>query len=206
MSNTGEPRRWVSGDRVRHASKPEWGEGLVTAVEPAMVEGKPTQRLTIRFERAGIKKLAAVVAALQPADGGAKLREADEHAAAKAALGQLDDSKIIEVLTQVPDVARDPFRSLADRFAASLDLYRFSGEGASLLDWAAMQTGLADPLSRFSRHDLERFFERFRRALDAHSREVGLELARTDPATASKIVSGAPEPAKAAMRRVATRR
>ncbi|MEL7485389.1 MAG: DUF3553 domain-containing protein [Planctomycetota bacterium] len=206
MNSTAEPQRWASGDRVRHATKPEWGEGVVTAVEPAMVEGKPTQRLTIRFERAGVKKLAAVVAALEPADGGAKLREADEHAAAKAALGQLDDSKIIEVLTQVPESARDPFRGLADRFRETLDLYRFSGDGASLLDWAAMQTGLKDPLSRFSRHDLERFFERFKRALDSHSREIGLELARKDPASASKIVAAAPEQAKAAMRRVAGRR
>lgn len=206
MTSTAEPQRWATGDKVRHATKPEWGVGLVTAVEPAMVEGKPTQRLTIRFERAGVRKLAAIVAALEPADSGSKLQAAEEHAAATAALGQMDDSKIVEVLSQVPESARDPFRGLADRFKETLDLYRFSGEGASLLDWAAMQTGLADPLSRFSRHDLERCFERFQRALDAYSREIGLELARTDPASASKIVASAPEPAKAAMRRVAGRR
>ena len=201
-----EPQQWTSGDRIRHSAKPEWGDGVITAVEPAMLEGKPTQRLTIRFERAGVKKLAAAVASLEPADGDSKLKQADEHAAAKAALGQLDDSKIIEVLTQVPEPARDPFRSLADRFRATLDLYRFSGEGASLLDWAAMQTGLKDPLSRFNRHDLERFFDRFKRELDAHSRELELEITRTDPASASEIVAAAPDAAKAAMRRVGGRR
>lgn len=206
MTSTAEPQRWASGDRVRHATKPEWGVGLITAIEPAMVEGRPTQRLTIRFERAGVRKLAAAVASLERADGVSKLRDADEHAAAKAALGQIDESRVIEVLSRVPESARDPFRGLADRFKETLDLYRFSGEGASLLDWAAMQTGLADPLSRFSRHDLERCFERFRRALDAYSSEIGLELARRDPATASKIVASAPERAKAAMRRVAGRR
>lgn len=206
MAAENEHNRWSFGDRLTHGSKPEWGVGTVTAVEPAMVEGKPTQRLTIRFERAGVRKLAAAVADLRPAESDSRLREADDHAAATAALGQIDESKIAEVLTQVPESARDPFRGLADRFRATLDLYRFTGEGASLLDWAAMQTGLADPLSRFSRHDLESFFGRFRRALDAHAAELGREIARTDPASASRIVAAAPERAKAAMRRVAGRR
>ncbi len=197
---------WSFGDRVMHGAKPEWGIGLITAVEPATVEGKPTQRLTIRFERAGVRKLSAAVADLRPAEEATRMRDAEEHAAAKAALGQVDESRIAEVLSEVPEAACDPFRGLADRFKATLDLYRFTGQGSSLLDWAAMQTGLADPLSRFSRHDLERHFERFQRALDAHAAEIGLELARSDPASASKIVAAAPEPAKAAMRRVAGRR
>lgn len=206
MSAVSPTESWSFGDRVVHAGKPEWGTGTVTAAEPATLEGKPTQRLTVRFERAGIRKLITAAARIVAADEASKLQAADEHAAAKAALGQLDASKIVEVLTQVPEEAMDPFRSLAERFRLTLDLYRFSGQGASLLDWAAMQTGLADPLSRFSRHDLEGYFERFKRALDAHAAGIGLELARTDPASASKIVQAAPEPAKAAMRRVAGRR
>lgn len=206
MSAALPTQSWSFGDRIVHAGKPEWGTGTVTATEPAVLEGKPTQRLTVRFERAGVRKLLAAAAKIMPAGDSSKLQAADEHAAAKAALGQLDASKIVEVLTQVPEDARDPFRSLAERFRLTLDLYRFSGQGASLLDWAAMQTGLADPLSRFSRHDLEGYFERFKRSLDAHAAQVGLELARTDPASASDIVKSAPEPAKAAMRRVAGRR
>lgn len=191
---------------MRHSARPEWGIGLVTAVEPAVIEGKPTQRLTIRFERAGLKKLAAVAADLVPAGDDSPLTDADEHRAAAAALGQHDDSGICRILAAVPEDARDPFRSLADRFARTLDLYRFNGQGASLLDWAAMQTGLADPLSRFSRHDLETYFERFRRALDTHARQLAFDMAKADPAAASRIIAEANPNAKAAMRRFAGRR
>ncbi|MEM9660908.1 MAG: DUF3553 domain-containing protein [Planctomycetota bacterium] len=205
-SETHGAQRWTSGDRVRHSTKPEWGEGMITAVEPVLVEGKPSQRLTIRFERAGVKRLAAAVAALQPAVSKSKLDDAEELRAAQEALGRLDSSEIVAVLSSLPESARDPFQPLSERFRSTLELYRFSGEGGSLLDWAAMQTGLADPLSRFSRHELEQCFGRFRRALDAHARAVGLEIARNDPSAASKIVGAAPEAAKEAMRRVAAGR
>lgn len=115
----------------------------------------------------------------------------------------LSDTEVTERLLILPEAARDPFRSLAERFEASVRLYRYRAQGGSLLDWAAAQTGLADPLSRQSRHDLEASFARFRRRLDAHTRGLALELVKTDPAAAKRILAQAPDDAKSLMRRIA---
>ena len=61
----------------------------------------------------------------------------------------------------VPDRATDPFVPLAGRLKFIYDLYRFNRSGGSLIDWAIAQTGLDDPLSRFNRHELEQFFDRW---------------------------------------------
>ena len=63
-----------------------------------------------------------------------------------------------EVMARLPEAATDPFSGLEARLKATLGLYRFTDQGGSLLDWAAAQSGLKDPLSEFSRHDLERHF------------------------------------------------
>ena len=59
------------GDRVRHPARPEWGEAVVTASQGVTHEGKPCQRLTLRFDRVGIKTLLTSAVALEPAGSGA---------------------------------------------------------------------------------------------------------------------------------------
>jgi len=198
---------WSFGDRVTHADRPEWGVGQVTAVQPIMVEGRPTQRLTIRFERAGIKTLAAAVA---------NIRKADEQSApkssgveAKPALANSTEATDVELakkLTTLPESVIDPFIPLAERLATTLGLYRFSDKGGSLLDWAAMQTGLADPLTRILRHELETHFSTFRRALDRHTSELASQLARKDKPALQAVAQKAPDAGQHALRRALARR
>ena len=38
---------------------------------------------------------------------------------------------------------------------------RFNRNGGSLIEWAIAQSGLDDPMSRFNRHELEQFFDRW---------------------------------------------
>ncbi|MGP1272061.1 MAG: DUF3553 domain-containing protein [Phycisphaerales bacterium] len=196
---------WSFGDRVRHPGKPEWGIGHVTAVEPSQVDGVATQRVTVRFERAGLKKLAASVARLEPAGTEPTGPRGNDPPSGDANANRTDD-ELRALLIELPEACRDPFRSVAERFKASLSAYRFTGSGGSLLDWAASQTRLADPLTRFSRHDLEEAFARFRRRLDKHTTDLGLELVRAEPALAGSLVQSAPDEAKALMRRLAGRR
>jgi hypothetical protein len=106
-----------------------------------------------------------------------------------------------ETMTRVPEAASDPFRTRKARLESTLNLYRFSGTGASLLDWAAMQSGLKDPLTRFNRHELERFFERFQTALDAHLKRLVLELKKAEPQALAEVITAAPAFAKQALRR-----
>src|SRR5262245_23889564 len=51
------------GDKVRHPKRPEWGVGEVTRIEHVTREGKPDQRVWVRFPSVGLKTLLVSVAA-----------------------------------------------------------------------------------------------------------------------------------------------
>ncbi|MGH7245177.1 MAG: hypothetical protein ACREJD_17320 [Phycisphaerales bacterium] len=107
-----------------------------------------------------------------------------------------------DTFLRLPEVATDPFTTLPKRATATLSLYRFTPAGASLLDWAMMQSGMRDPLSRYNRHELETLFNRFRQNLDAHTRKTLKELKKLDAAAFSQVMSQASPEAQAAVRRI----
>lgn len=195
------------GDRVVHTTRPEWGTGVVTAVQPVVHEGKPAQQLTLRFDRGGLKTISTAVASLRLAD------QDDEHHPAKDVAGEprgwldsLGADNPAEAMSRLPEATRDPFTTLAARIQATIALYRFSDRGSSILDWAAAQTGLADPLSRFNRHQLEEFFKRFAGERDTHLKRLVLELQRKDPAAAEQVLRTAPPTVRDTLRRPHTSR
>jgi hypothetical protein len=198
-------REWKTGDRVIHAGRPEWGVGEVRGAESTMQEGRKCQRLTIRFEREGVKTLSTAYAELRPGDDSIALREvADAQRRDGDGAGWLNQAEAenpLERMTTLPDVATDPFRTKRARLEATLGLYRFSGGASSLLDWAAMQSGMKDPLSKFSRHELEQYFERFKQALEGHLRKLVFELKKEDPGGLAELAAAATPQAKAALRR-----
>lgn len=194
-------REWKIGDRVVHATKPEWGIGEVRSAESTVQDGVKCQRLTLRFERAGVKTLSTAFAELRSPD------EMGHTPATMAAEGPtsdplLGDESPEERIVRLPDAATDPFTTPRNRLKATLALYRFSRDGGSLLDWAASQTGMRDPLTRFSRHDLERLFERFRIGLDSHLRRVVGEVRKADPRALTELLASAPEAGQQALRRL----
>jgi len=191
------------GDRVTHSAKPEWGVGHVARASAESQDGQPVQRLTVRFERAGVKTLSTAHADLRPAQPEAATPTPDAETGETPPAG----APSVDVMTRVPEPARDPFAAPLERLGQTLSLYRFTREGASLLDWAAMQSGLVDPLTQFSRHDLEDLHDRFKRALDLHlgalvievKQAVGPDLRADD---LQKVISAAPPGARAALQRV----
>lgn len=194
------------GDRVVHATRPEWGQGVVTSATLDTVEGKSCQRLTIRFDRAGLKTLSTALASLRPAEAMDATPVADEGqttAEQLTATGWLDrmgaDSPEV-IMARLPESATDPFATVLQRLEATIGLYRFAPTGGSLLDWAAAQTGLADPMAVFNRHELEQFFARFATARDQHLRQLAEDLKRKDPEGLSRVLAKAPQPVHAAMR------
>lgn len=191
-------RQWGIGDKVVHAGKPEWGVGEIRSAESVLSDGKPGQRLTVRFDRGGVKTLATPFADLRPADSVPRWTEPPANGA--TALEAMPE--LVERMTSIPEPATDPFRSRRARLESTLGLYRFSGTGASLLDWAAVQSGLKDPLSRFSRHELEEFFQRFRGALDTHLKRLALEVKREDSLGLAALVRAAPPGAQQALKRL----
>ena len=71
------------------------------------------------------------------------------------------ERKLEEAMVAITDDVRDPFVAPRERLVRAIGLYRFDRGGRGLVDWAVAQTGMADPLSRFNRHELEQFFDRW---------------------------------------------
>lgn len=195
--------RYGFGDRVVHAGKPEWGEAVVTGTANVSHEGKPCQRLTLRFERAGLKHLVTALADIRPADQkdapaaaahGAHSGAAPAAMAVKEGASWLDEvsaGDLAQRMATLPDAASDPFSTLEERLRSTLGLYRFRTDGGSLLDWAATQTGLADPLARFSRQELEEYFRRYETERAKQFKRLLLECQRADPRLFKRIESEA---------------
>lgn len=199
------PHQWSVGDRVRHAGRPEWGEGRVNKAEGTQHEGVPCQKLTIQFDRAGLKTLSTAFAELEPSGVPFAVTRTTASADVNDAFIPASET-MAEILVRIPEPATDPFRGLESRLRATLGLYRFQATGSSLLDWAAMQTGMADPLSKCSRHELEAGFQRFRVRLDAHLVSLAREAAKADPTLLGRVKVDAPSQARSALDRLNTRR
>lgn len=198
---TASSEQFHFGDRLYHAERPEWGEGTVTAAVAGVQDGKSCQRLTVRFERAGIKTLSTAHANLrksddQPAIAGALARANTDW------LADLGAKEVQDVMTRLPEPATDPFSSLGARLKATLSLYRFGRVGGGLIDWAAAQSGLKDPLAKFNRHELEAFYKRFESNLDQHLKRMLMEIHRKEPGVLSAALMDAPQPARDAVRRL----
>ena len=190
-----------TGDRVRHESRPEWGVGRVTRVENIQVGGKRSQRLMIDFPNAGLKKISSVGADLtRVTHNGAVDHDADtlvehEHAHEGGWLGEISKKKPEDAMTRLPSEVSDPFRSLESRLDLTCSLYRFSREGASLIDWAVARSGLDDPLTRFTRHELEVFFDRWAHLRDQHLQALLKEGAH-EPSLTQRVLRDAPPAAR----------
>jgi len=89
-------------------------------------------------------------------------------------------------LWDLPDDMSDPFASLADRLKATLQTYRFSTEPRALMEWAIVQTGLNDPLSKYTRSELEQAFPRYVRDRDGHLKDLVRQLKRANDYAALK--------------------
>lgn len=203
-------KRFAFGDSVRHTKRPEWGVGAVIRTEETSINGQPAQRVAVRFPNAGLKRLVSTQAELErvsveTADDadevtGASRLEAWEKLEESEWLGPLAKRKIEETMVSLPESVRDPFLSIDRQLAATLNLYRFDRSGRGLIDWAVAQSGLKDPLSRFTRQDLERLFDRWAHNRDAHLARL-LATARYESGVVDNAVRSAPKPARDAIRR-----
>ena len=189
-----DQQRYAFGERVIHAGKPEWGEAVVTGCSNVTHEGTPSQRLTLRFERSGLKHLVTTIADIRPADQKVAVAHAQDEAPAAANvaegaswLDELSAGDLAQRMATLPGSTRDAFSSLEERLRATMALYRFRADGGSLLDWAATQTGLADPLSRFSRHELEEFFRRYQTERAKCFKRLLLDAKFNDPRLYARI-------------------
>ena len=202
--------------KVQHPGKPEWGVGTVLSAQRGSHEGSPCQRLTVRFSGAGKKTINTAFAKLirledaaplkQPPlkaapSAGAPLRPATPAPAPRSNEPTPDKTTIAERLAHLPDELADPFRPLDTRLTETLASYRYQSGDRTLLAWAVAQTGMTDPLSVLSRHELEEHFTNYQIRLDRHLKTL-LEEARRARFDTRPIISASPPRAQHALRRI----
>ncbi len=166
-----------SGDVVLHPRRREWGEGTVEKATAVNSGGSPSQRLIVRFTHHGRVTIHTNVASLVHKETKSTMNRttATKYSSADKPRGWLDSlapTSDAERLWQLPEELTDPFASLKKRIAATLDSYRLDKSPRTLIDWAVAQSGLDDPLARFTRHELEQAFDHFARDRDIHLREL----------------------------------
>jgi len=206
-------RKFEFGDRVRHTKRPEWGIGSIVKTEHLSVNGQDAQRVAVRFPNAGLKTISTAHAELEVmTDAIAGPPDVDKHPLAgwdkmseSDWLGEVAQRKVHEAMVSLSEAVRDPFNSLQHRLGACLDLFRFERTGASLLDWAVGQSGLDDPLSRFTRHELEVFFDQWAGNRTEHL-QLLLGQARGDRQLVEKLVAAANPAARESVRRLTVER
>jgi hypothetical protein len=207
-------RKFEFGDRVRHARRPEWGIGSIIKAEDVVLSGESGQRVSVRFPNAGLKTISTEHAELQlvPTNNGPESHGADDHPLGgwdkmqeSDWLGGVARRKVEEAMATLSPEVRDPFKSLGERLEVCLYLYRFERDGRGLTDWAVAQSGLTDPLSRFTRHELELLFDQW-----AAQREEQLGRLLAEAKIEVDLVSGltgsAPVGAQEAVRRLTASR
>ena len=191
MSSSSTLRR---GDLVTHPRRPEWGVGRVIQTQAITHEGKPAQRVTVDFKHHRRTTLNTAVAPLRREESGHLPFPVDEkkpsprtrpgealpapEPAARTAAAASDDNRgwLDELesstggrkheLHELPHRLTDPFLSERDRLAHLLDTFYYSTDPHRLFEWARMQTGLDDPLTKYTRQELEQAFPRFARDRD----------------------------------------
>jgi hypothetical protein len=169
--------RFKSGDAVVHSRRREWGDGVVEQATDIRHEGNAAQRLTVRFTQRGRVTLNTAVAQLAVKTMERQMSKSQTTSSSEATrtggwLGSLEKEQRPHELWVLPEALSDPFTSLKQRVAATLETFRFSTDPRSLIDWAVAQTGKVDPLTTYTRHELEQGFARFCRDRDLHLKDL----------------------------------
>lgn len=168
-----ESMTFARGDHVRHAGRPEWGEGVVESAQTILHDGRKAQRLVVKFTHHGRSAVNTAVATLERSDGQTAGPPSEPQAGwLDRAAGAAETADRPRKLSELPEAATDPFASLNRRVRATAELYRFTEEPRSLMEWAIAQSGLEDPLGQYTRHELEQQFQLFQQAREAHLRDL----------------------------------
>ncbi|MBW7905167.1 MAG: DUF3553 domain-containing protein [Phycisphaerae bacterium] len=158
------------GSKVRVLARPDWGAGTVVSLSRAT----GVHRVTIDFPVVGRRVVVVPPARLGPPEAG-PVRQAgwlDSLAGATA------DQRLRQLPADVEQVLGTP----AQRLAAVLPWYGFDAEEHGLVRWARALVRASDPLSVWSRDELEAAFAAFCRERDAHLRGVAALLRQQEGA------------------------
>lgn len=174
-----KPPTFNVGDKVAHPNKPEWGRGVVMQAQPVTHDGIEAQRLRINFANKPNTTINTAIAPLVSGDamddkpllpkgfGQDMSMSANTDKLGAGWLDQLEGKTGgRRELWDLPDACNDPFSSDEEQLDATLDTFKYSTDPGPLFQWAVVQTGLDDPLSKHTRVELEQAFPRYTRDRD----------------------------------------
>lgn len=175
-----KPQQFNVGDKVAHPKKPEWGTGVVVDAQPATHDGVAAQRLRIDFANKRNTTLNTAIAPLvsgeqinpnsTPPPKGLGQEMSMSTNTSKPGAGWLDELEGSNggkrELWDIPDACDDAFSSDEQQLDACLDTFKYSTDPGPLFQWAVVQTGLDDPLTKYTRVELEQAFPRYTRDRD----------------------------------------
>ncbi len=194
-----QTQSYKRGDEVIHPLRPEWGPGVVISAASIVHEAQPAQRLIVDFSNHGRVTLNTGVAQLVAREGFVPMTMTTTSTvstqkfvtsdlskpAASNGKGWLDTldptSTASNELYRLGDAMTDPFLPMSKRLQATLDTFRFGNDprhARNLLDWAVSQTHLKDPMTKYTRHELEQGFRRFVRDRDNHLFDLVRQMKR----------------------------
>jgi hypothetical protein len=165
--------------------------------------------VTVRFSSAGLKSFVGDSLPLEvltdghqmPGDSvGKRPAIAEVEDLERSGLTQAVQQKLEEIMHAIPMACRDPFNTAEHRLRRTLELYKYDMSGKGLMEWAMMQTGMDDPLTRFNRTELEMFFKHYSHELNKHLAKLLSEM-REEAVLIQRIVDEAPQRAKRAVQR-----
>ena len=175
-----KPPHFKVGDKVAHPKKPEWGTGVVVDARPASHNGIEAQRLRVDFAN---KRNTTINTAIAPLVSGEQLNQSFKPTpkglgqdmsmstnASNLGSGWLDELEGANggkrELWDLPQGCDDPFSSDEEQLDCTLDTFKYSTDPGPLFQWAVVQTGLDDPLTKYTRVELEQAFPRYTRDRD----------------------------------------
>lgn len=154
----------IIGRRVSVIGKPDWGIGVVRRVQTTTINGATQHRVSVQFNQ-GTKLLISPPARLtDPVD--------DPQRKEAGWIEQIGGGSLDSRLRQLPESAVQVLGTIQQRLDAVIPHYSRMEDGKDLIRWARRQTGVGDPLSQWSRDELEVAFASFCNERDAHLRNL----------------------------------
>lgn len=179
------------GAKVCTPGRPEWGAGTVLRVQSTTVNGQLVHRVSIQFAT-GHRTLVVPPAKLVTPEGEPQ-REAGW-------LDRMGKQTVDDRLASLPAAVREFLGTSAQRLVVLARLYELDDDSAALLHWARSQTGVADPLSLWTRDEIRAAFEVFCRRRDDLLREAVTALRRTTgTAAVTEALAEVPDQARQRM-------
>ncbi|MEP0846130.1 MAG: DUF3553 domain-containing protein [Phycisphaerae bacterium] len=179
------------GMRVQSAARPDWGVGTVTRVERSSSAGEAVFRVSVQFNL-GLKHLLVPPARL--------IAPQPEPTRRNGWLDSLGCNTLDDRLRRLPADALEVLGTPAQKLGTLAKLYRWSDDATAIAKWARAQTGVGDPLSVWTRDELEVAFRDFANERDAALRAAAARIKMSEgPEALRRVLDALPEETRPAV-------